>query len=175
MGVNWCVAERLARCIRLKSMLPMAAKAARHSPLRYLTALTLICGVAQRRSRDYTTDLCKPNGTYWVYDYSIGYLGGWGAHPLDIMVWGSKADTVWAGDCRRDRSACQRKGCMTVSSTGIWISNLGDVKLVFRPGSDRTKFIGQMMAGSKWLVRIAKNAASAPDIASSQTSQADRS
>ena len=33
-------------------------------------------------------------GTYWIYDYSIGYLGGWGAHPLDIMVWGSDADSA---------------------------------------------------------------------------------
>ena len=98
------------------------------------------CGPAPRR--DYTTDLCKPNGTYWTYDYSIGYLGGWGAHPLDIMVWGSDADT---------------RGLITVEGTGDvpteglydcvynWDMSimLGDVKLVFRPGSDRTKFIGQ--------------------------------
>ena len=42
--------------------------------------------------RPYTNDLCKPPGTYFVYSQSIGYLGGWGAHPLDIMVWGSDAD-----------------------------------------------------------------------------------
>ncbi|MFO7903191.1 MAG: Gfo/Idh/MocA family oxidoreductase, partial [Pirellulaceae bacterium] len=97
------------------------------------------CGPAPLR--DYTTDLCKTPGTYWVYDYSIGYLGGWGAHPLDIMVWGSDADT---------------SGLVTVEGTGKvptkglydcvydWDMNimLGDVKLVFRPGSDRTKFIG---------------------------------
>jgi len=26
-------------------------------------------------------------GSWFNYDYSIGFLGGWGAHPLDIMVW----------------------------------------------------------------------------------------
>ncbi len=26
-------------------------------------------------------------GTYWIYDYSIGFLGGWGAHVLDIAQW----------------------------------------------------------------------------------------
>ncbi len=97
------------------------------------------CGPAPLR--DYTTDLCKPNGTYWVYDYSIGYLGGWGAHPLDIMVWGSDADV---------------SGLVTVEGNGVvpteglydcvynWDMTimLGDVKLIFRPGSDRTKFIG---------------------------------
>lgn len=97
------------------------------------------CGPAPLR--DYTTDLCKPNGTYWVYDYSIGYLGGWGAHPLDIMVWGCNADVT---------------GLVTVEGSGIvpteglydcvynWDMTImmGDVKLIFRPGSDRTKFIG---------------------------------
>ena len=91
--------------------------------------------------RPYTTDLCKPPGTYWVYDYSIGYLGGWGAHPLDIMVWGSDADV---------------SGLVTVEGTGVipteglydtvkdWDMKLklGDVDLIFRPGGDRTKFIG---------------------------------
>jgi glucose-fructose oxidoreductase len=92
--------------------------------------------------KPYTVDRCKPNGTYWIYDQSIGYLGGWGAHPLDIMVWGSDADL---------------SGPVVVEGTGIvptdglydtvynWDMNikLGDVDMVFRPGSDRTKFIGE--------------------------------
>ena len=45
-----------------------------------------------RAQKPYTADRCQPPGTYWIYDYSIGYLGGWGAHPLDIMIWGSDAD-----------------------------------------------------------------------------------
>ena len=91
--------------------------------------------------RPYTNDLCKPPGTYWVYSQSIGYLGGWGAHPLDIMVWGSDADL---------------SGLVTVEGTGVipkeglydcvynWDMQImmGDVKLIFRPGADRTKFIG---------------------------------
>ncbi len=110
--------------------------------------------------RDYTTDLCKPKGTYWVYDYSIGYLGGWGAHPLDIMIWGSDAD---------------QSGVVTVEGTGAvptdglydcvynWDMTimLGDVKLIFRPGSDRTKFIGD----DGWIQvarAIRRNAASDP-------------
>jgi predicted dehydrogenase len=30
------------------------------------------------------------NSSWFQYDYSIGFLGGWGAHPLDIMIWGLK-------------------------------------------------------------------------------------
>lgn len=29
-------------------------------------------------------------GTFHIYDYSIGFIAGWGAHPLDIAVWGMK-------------------------------------------------------------------------------------
>jgi len=31
-------------------------------------------------------------GSFHTYDYSIGFLGGWGAHPLDIAQWGLDAD-----------------------------------------------------------------------------------
>jgi len=35
----------------------------------------------------YTTDRCTNDGSWFVYDNSIGFLGGWGAHPLDLMHW----------------------------------------------------------------------------------------
>ncbi|MCR5162744.1 MAG: Gfo/Idh/MocA family oxidoreductase [Thermoguttaceae bacterium] len=90
----------------------------------------------------YCADRCRPQGTYWIYDQSIGYLGGWGAHPLDIMVWGSDADL---------------SGLVTVEGTGKigeplyntvydWDMNimLGDVKVKFVAADrDSTKFIGE--------------------------------
>jgi glucose-fructose oxidoreductase len=98
------------------------------------------CGPAP--VRPYTPDRCKPDGTYWIYDYSIGYLGGWGAHPLDIMVWGIDSDMA---------------GPMTVEGAGMipahglydtvynWdmkIQFADGVKMTFKPGRDSTKFIG---------------------------------
>ncbi len=90
----------------------------------------------------YTADRCQPPGTYWVYDQSIGYLGGWGAHPLDIMVWGSDADLS---------GPVVVQGTGTIPTEGLYDTvynwdmkiKLGEVDLVFRPGSDRTKFIGE--------------------------------
>jgi predicted dehydrogenase len=89
----------------------------------------------------YTADRCKTPGSYWIYDYAIGYLAGWGAHPLDIMVWGSDAD---------------QSGLITVQGTGqipdkgLYDSvihwdmqiQLGDVQMTFKPGGNDTKFIG---------------------------------
>lgn len=97
------------------------------------------CGPAP--IKPYTGDRCKPPGTYWIYDFSIGYLGGWGAHPLDIMMWGSDAD---------------RSGKIVLEGTGVvpteglydtvynWDirGKLGKVDFTFKPGGDSTKFIG---------------------------------
>ncbi len=36
----------------------------------------------------YCPERVTNNGSWFQWDYSIGFLAGWGAHPLDIMVWG---------------------------------------------------------------------------------------
>jgi predicted dehydrogenase len=36
----------------------------------------------------YTHDRVFDVGRWHIYDYAIGFLGGWGAHPLDIAHWG---------------------------------------------------------------------------------------
>ncbi|WP_168566116.1 Gfo/Idh/MocA family protein [Crateriforma spongiae] len=90
----------------------------------------------------YTVDRCKPPGSYWIYDQSIGYLAGWGAHPLDIMVWGCDADLS---------GPIVVEGTGEIPSDGLYdcVYNwdmkiqLGDIPVTFRPGADSTKFIGE--------------------------------
>jgi hypothetical protein len=98
--------------------------------------------------RPYTADRCHTPGTYCIYDYSIGYLSCWGAHPLDILVWANRSDLA---------------GPMTVEGTGeVPTEGLYDtvcdwdvkfqfgdgVRMTFKqsgadkPGADSTKFIG---------------------------------
>ncbi len=98
------------------------------------------CGPAP--VRPYTPDRCQPPGTYFIYDYSIGYLGGWGAHPLDIMVWGSNADL--AGPIIVEGTGeIPTKGLYDVVYNWNMKIQLGDgVKMTFKPGGDSTKFIG---------------------------------
>lgn len=38
----------------------------------------------------YCPDRVTNNSSWFQYDYSIGFLAGWGAHPLDVLVWGVK-------------------------------------------------------------------------------------
>ena len=110
--------------------------------------------------KPYTPDRCRPDGTYWIYDQSIGYLGGWGAHPLDIMVWGSDADLS---------GPITVEGTGTVPTQGLYDVvynwdmkiNLGEVDCIFKTGGDRTRFIGD----KGWIeVRRNGNSASAPDL-----------
>ncbi len=40
----------------------------------------------------YTADRCTSLGTYHHADNSLGFIAGWGAHPLDIAQWGNQTD-----------------------------------------------------------------------------------
>ncbi len=40
----------------------------------------------------YTKDRCTQWGAYHIYDYALGFIAGWGAHPLDIAQWGNDSD-----------------------------------------------------------------------------------
>jgi len=112
----------------------------------------------------YTVDRCVTPGTYFVYDYAIGYLAGWGSHPLDIMAWASDADL---------------SGPITVEGTGVipkeglynsvinWEMKimLGDTPLDFKTGGDMTKFYGE---DGRWIdIRRGGLMASDPDILNS--------
>lgn len=42
--------------------------------------------------KPYTVDRCTCYGAYHIYDYALGFIAGWGAHPLDIVQWGLGTD-----------------------------------------------------------------------------------
>jgi predicted dehydrogenase len=42
--------------------------------------------------KPYTADRCTNFGAYHIYDYALGFIAGWGAHPLDIAQWGLDMD-----------------------------------------------------------------------------------
>lgn len=89
----------------------------------------------------FTADRCHPPGSHMIYDYSIGFLAGWGAHPLDIMIWGCDAD---------QSGLITVEGTGDIPTTGLYNSvvnwdmklQLGRLPMTFKPGRDVTKFIG---------------------------------
>jgi predicted dehydrogenase len=40
----------------------------------------------------YTADRCSSYGSWHHYDNALGFIAGWGAHPLDIAQWGNNSD-----------------------------------------------------------------------------------
>ncbi len=41
---------------------------------------------------DYCPERVSNLGAWFIYDYSLGFIAGWGAHPLDIAQWGNNSD-----------------------------------------------------------------------------------
>ena len=42
----------------------------------------------------YTKARVTPHGIYHIYDYALGFIAGWGAHPVDIAQWGLGTDST---------------------------------------------------------------------------------
>jgi hypothetical protein len=64
----------------------------------------------------YTEDRCITGGTarkgaYHIYDYSLGFIAGWGAHPLDIAQWGNDTDNT---------SPIEYEGTGTIPTEGLF-------------------------------------------------------
>ncbi len=38
--------------------------------------------------KPFCHDRCMvPTGIYFIYDYALGFIAGWGAHPMDMLQW----------------------------------------------------------------------------------------
>ena len=89
----------------------------------------------------YMHDRCVGYGRYFIYDYSIGYLGGWGAHPLDVLDWGLPDPTPpveYEGTGKIPTEGLFN----TVTTWDIRAKYANGVTLSFKDGPDFTKFIG---------------------------------
>jgi len=88
----------------------------------------------------YTKDRCTNSGSWFVYDNSLGFIGGWGAHPLDIMHWGYPEIPV------------KYEGTGTIPTEGLFNTiTHWDIKgryangmpFTFKHGPDLTTFVGE--------------------------------
>jgi hypothetical protein len=91
----------------------------------------------------YTKDRCIGYGRYFIYDYSIGYLGGWGAHPLDIMQWGLGTDETTPVEYE-GTGVIPKEGLFdAVTTWEMQCRYASGVQVKFNSGPiDLTKFIG---------------------------------
>ncbi len=93
----------------------------------------------------YNDDKCRKAwpGHYFIYDYCLGFIAGWGAHPLDVAQWGLGTD---------DTSPVEYEGTGYIPQEGLFtaIANwtirakyANDIAMDFVDDHiNQTKFIG---------------------------------
>ena len=121
---------------------PDSAPGGSYKPLPVPAGLDYDMWLGPALWRPYCGQAVGGDGWWHDYDYAIGFIAGWGAHPLDILVWGY--DTHRTGPW-------EVKGTATIPTTGRnnvvmrWDVDLqfaNGVKMKFVPGGDYTKFTG---------------------------------
>lgn len=87
----------------------------------------------------YTTDRVFGTGRWHIYDYAIGFLGGWGAHPLDIAHWGYPHVPVEIEGTGRIPTEGLFDTVVDWDLRGRYASG---VEFTMKTGSDETRFVG---------------------------------
>ncbi|MDD2600676.1 MAG: Gfo/Idh/MocA family oxidoreductase [Kiritimatiellae bacterium] len=96
------------------------------------------------RERPYTADRCSAEGSYHSSDCSIGFLGGWGAHPLDVMCWAM--NDLPSSVPIEITATGERKTGGLFDTFGKWDAKgrfANGVEFTFVDGPNRTTFIGE--------------------------------
>lgn len=87
--------------------------------------------------KPYTADRCTCFGAYHIYDYALGFIAGWGAHPLDIAQWGLGAD---------DTSPVRYEGTGSIPAQGLYDTiDSWDTECVYASGV-KLRFMGHRVA-----------------------------
>ena len=99
--------------------------------------------------RPYTVDRCTCFGTYHCYDFALGFIAGWGAHPLDIAQWGMDLDHT---------SPVSYEGTGTIPTRGLYdTTSQWDIHCTYANGlpmrfmSERTAKSVVMSYRKKWI------------------------
>jgi len=87
----------------------------------------------------YTRDRVFGTGRWHIYDYAIGFIAGWGAHPLDIAHWGYPHIPVeYEG-----RGRIPTEGLFdTVVDWDLRGRYASGIELAMKTGGDKTTFVG---------------------------------
>lgn len=87
----------------------------------------------------FTADRVFGVGRWHIYDYAIGFIAGWGAHPLDIAHWGYPHIPVeYEGTGR-----IPTEGLFdTVVDWDVRGHYASGVEFTLKTGSDKTTFVG---------------------------------
>jgi len=89
--------------------------------------------------KPYTRDRVFGTGRWFIYDYALGFIAGWGAHPLDIAHWGYPHIPIeYEG-----KGVIPTKGLFdTIVHWDVRGKYASGVEFTLKPGGDKTTFVG---------------------------------
>ena len=87
----------------------------------------------------YCHDRVIGGGRWHIYDYALGFIAGWGAHPLDIAHWGYPHIPVEYEGTGRIPTEGLFDTVVDWDVKGVYA---GGVQFTLKPGGDKTTFVG---------------------------------
>jgi predicted dehydrogenase len=107
----------------------------------------------------YTADKCTDTGakTWWFnYDYALGFIAGWGVHPLDIALWGHPE--MFNGTMEMEGKAILPKegACNTAIAWDIDFKFADGVTMKYRGTPNEWKEAHEMTNFKAWEERYGK-------------------
>jgi predicted dehydrogenase len=82
------------------------------------------------------------NNWWHDYDYALGFIAGWGAHPLDILVWGYDTHKTGPWEVEGTATIPDKGRNDVVTKWNVNINFANGVKMKFTPGGNYTEFKG---------------------------------
>ena len=80
----------------------------------------------------YTQDRCSNKLWWFISDYALGFIAGWGVHPLDIALWGGG-----------DKVTCP----VEIEGKGVWpkVQPEADQAILDSDATIRCQWIGNLI------------------------------
>lgn len=81
---------RIGRLKHINVWSPASAPGGSTAPVPVPDTINYDRWLGPARFTPYTADKCLAEGKTWWFntDYALGFIAGWGVHPLDIALWG---------------------------------------------------------------------------------------
>jgi len=121
---------------------PDSAEGGSNTPLPVPEGLDYDMWLGPAPWKSYCGQATGGNAWWHDYDYALGFIAGWGAHPLDILVWGYDTHKTgpWEVEGTAHIPTTGRNNVVMKWDVDIRMAN--GVKMKFRPGGDYTEFKG---------------------------------
>ncbi|MBM4038794.1 MAG: Gfo/Idh/MocA family oxidoreductase [Planctomycetes bacterium] len=140
-----CELVRSGRIGEIKELIvvaPNSGPGGNDKPLPIPEGLDYDLWLGPARWTPYTGCPLGGGGWYHCYDYALGFIAGWGAHPLDILVWGYDTHLAGLWEVEGTGKIAPEGRHDAVYDWDVRIRFANGVKLRFTPGGDYTEFRG---------------------------------